>query len=74
MIGSFPPGLRTPVSASAIAAPPCSPGNHAITTAAAASWTAGEPIGRPATSTSTTGVPVAATASDEFLLHPRQVE
>ena len=31
--GSLPPGLRTPASASATAAPPCSPGSQAMSTA-----------------------------------------
>ncbi len=60
--GSLPPGFTAPLSTSAIAAAPSSPGSHTATTAAHRSCASTLPHGRPATSTSTTGVPVARTA------------
>ena len=73
-MGSLPPGLTAPLITSAIAAPPCSPGSQAMSTAAAASCTAGEPIGRPATSTRTTRRAGRGDGRHEFLLDAGQVE
>ena len=56
------PATISPISASAIASAPSSPGSHASSTAALCSCSHALPHGRPATSTSTTGVPVASTA------------
>ena len=58
----MPPGLTSPASTSAIASAPSCPGSQAISTAAQCSCSQALPSGRPATSTSTTGVPVAITA------------
>src|SRR4051794_23860403 len=56
---SFPPGLKSPNSTSAMADPPCAPGQ--LAQRIAGTFFAGQliAIGRPFINTSTTGVPVA---------------
>eukprot|EP00966_Prymnesium_polylepis_P044543 1032723-Prymnesium_polylepis.1 len=63
---SLPDGFTAPDRMRAIAAPPSSPGRHVDTTApmwASASLEGPNVCGRPCTSTSTTGLPLAAAAT-----------
>ena len=68
--GSLPPGFAAPVSTSAMASGPASPGTHA--SRIAPQWAAAHSMasGRPLTTTSTTGVPVATTASSSSCWRP----
>ena len=59
--GQLPAGVDSPLRTSTIAPAPSSPGSHAASTAAPLVGI-GAAIGRPVTSTRTTGVPVATTA------------
>ena len=67
-IGSLPLGFSSPSSTSAIASAPASPGTQARRIAAQRSRNASRTSGRPLTTSSTTGVPVASDSLDQLLL------
>src|SRR2546423_7333110 len=69
-MGSRPDGDATPYSRSAIAAPPCSPGSHAYSSADACSAIQPSACARPLITTTTVGVPQATTASTSSCCTP----
>ena len=74
MKGSLPPGETAPNSRFATAAPPCVPGYQTSRIAGTCSAAQRRSSGRPLTTSSTTGVPVADDGLQQLELAPRQLQ